>query len=187
MFAGILFVTYVSAIQAADVTVKGRISHKASGTQCLLQLRRPIWESAANDEEVRGDFSVRFIHVIVDETIIVNLTCGGYQVYTSQPLHLDQGENVLDVSKVDARTQLDSDHCRELTGLEGERASTELVAGFQAETHLPSSTLKLSRPRGCPASTILFVVFQGANAGAWDNWLVTKEKASGRISVEKGF
>lgn len=172
---------------AADVVVAGRISHQSAATPCLLQLRKPIWELAADDLEVSGSFTARFADVAVDETVIVNLTCGGYQAYSSRPLHLDEDRNLVDIGAVDARTRMDSDNCRELTGAEGQRTSKELLAAFRVENHLDSSTLKLSRPRSCPGRTIMFVVYQGNGADPWDNWLVTKVQATGQITMEKGF
>jgi hypothetical protein len=33
----------------------------------------------------------------------------------------------------------------------------------------------------------MFVVYQGNGADPWDNWLVTKEQATGQITMEKGI
>lgn len=178
--------THGAETRGADLSVTGSISNQAPGTQCVLQLHKPIWP-VAGDKEVSGHFSTRFVNVPSDELFILSLTCDGYEAYASHPMKLDHGDDAIDIGLVDARTRLDPDGCRELIGPEAERVSKELVARFLAETHLPISTMRFSRPRACPKATSLFAESQAPGAGPWGNWLVTKHRADGRIDVEKGF
>ena len=170
---------------ASDLSIEGRLINVPDHTSCLLQVRKPIWEEAADDRELPQTFAMRIPLANRHEPVFVNITCGGYQVYVSKAVPVAQ--RALDLETVDGSRRLDVDECRELTGDEGKRAGAELRAAFLSEVKLLPDQFRAGRPRECETGTYVIVEALGRLSGPGQHWIVTKHKVGGQITVEQGI
>lgn len=178
--------SHVSASESTSLEIRGRIVRLPhENTRCLVQLRKPAWVRVIDEEEARDYFSVHLPKPSVSDSVIVEIACDGYRVYSSKPI--DSGAHLIDVGIVDASKRLDMGGCRELTGLDGERATQELLSIFMSEVKLPRDKTGANRPEDCEDRIYLIVEGLDEFSGPGQHWIVEKNKKSGKITVEQGM
>jgi hypothetical protein len=172
---------------AGELEVSGAISHDAGQGECMVQLLRPGTEKIA-EEVVSRDFVVRLKYAQGEGPYLVNMTCGGYRVYTSpHPLDLNRANESFVTGEIDARERLDSDDCRELSGAEAIAALRPMIAAFEKQGAPPLNKVHVGTPNLCPEETYVIVRAIDEYSGPGMHWIISTTKRDGHVSIEQGL
>lgn len=137
--------------------MSGSFVRPPNGKACLVQLLR-AGDDRVDTAYVADQFSVTLHFAPGEGPYLVNITCGGYRVFTSEALALMTTQESFAAGKIDPRRRLDSDGCRELDGIEAKRALAPLVQAFEKARLAPIREVHIGAPKACLHETYALFV-----------------------------